>query len=260
MKHFSMSRLLLAAAVLLLAKGSVTAQMGGGMGAGMGPGFNAAMAKLFGENNAFTAKTEVRILDQSEKEMMTMTADFYMLDNKFRMEMDMSAMKSAQMPAEAMAQMKQMGMDRIQVITRPDKKISYLIYPGLLAYAEMAMPKEEAQMADKEFKIQKTEQGKETIDGHPCVKNKVTMTDPDGKAIESLVWSATDMKDFPIQMQIKTPAQGQEATVVMKYKDVKLGKPDAKLFDPPAGYARHENIMSLMQVGMQKGMGGQGPK
>jgi len=40
---------------------------------------------------------------------------------------------------EAAAQMKAMGMDKMIAISRPDKKVTYLVYPGLNAYLEMPL-------------------------------------------------------------------------------------------------------------------------
>jgi hypothetical protein len=153
--------------------------------------------------------------------------------------------------------MKQMGMDRISNIIRPDRKRVYLIYPGLRAYVDMAMPAQEAAEMDKDYKIDTTPVGKETVEGHPCVKNRVVMTDDSGNKREGFTWTATDLKDFPVKMQIEGGARGD--TFVMTYRDIKLARPDASLFDPPSGLARHENLQSLMQSVMQKMMGGQAP-
>jgi hypothetical protein len=42
----------------------------------------------------------------------------------------------------------------------------------------------------------------------------------------------------------------------MLFKDVKLAKPDASLFDPPAGYKHYDNLQQMMQQEMMKRMGG----
>ena len=68
-----------------------------------------------------------------------------------------------------------------------------------------------------------TELAKETVDGHPCVKNKVTVTSDKGVKLESTVWNATDLKDFPIRMQYLE--EGRTATLT--FSDVKLAKQQA---------------------------------
>ena len=42
----------------------------------------------------------------------------------------------------------------------------------------------------------------------------------------------------------------------MLFKDVKLDRPDAAQFDPPAGFKKYDNTMALMQQEMMKRMGG----
>jgi hypothetical protein len=75
------------------------------------------------------------------------------------------------------------------------------------------------------------------------------VTDNQGKKYESLVWNATDMKNFPVK--IETTDQGH--TTTMLFKDVKFSKPDAALFQPPADFKKYDDQMSLMMEGM-KGM------
>jgi hypothetical protein len=82
----------------------------------------------------------------------------------------------------------------------------------------------------------------------------VLVTDDKGQKAEAIVWNATDLKEFPVQMQMND----KEATVVMRYKEIKLARPDAKQFEAPAGYSKHSDMMQLMQVAAQKMAGGAG--
>ena len=92
----------------------------GGPG-GPNSGMNPAMLKMFGDVKAFSAKAEMRVSQADKKEMMSGTIDFAMLENKTRMEMDLTQMKSAQIRPDFVAQLKQMGMDIN--IARLDKNI-----------------------------------------------------------------------------------------------------------------------------------------
>jgi hypothetical protein len=143
-------------------------------------------------------------------------------------------------------------MDRMIAISRPDTKTAFVIYPGLEAYAAMPMDDTSATAPDSAFKIKTTELGKETIDGHPCVKNKTIVTDEQGTNHESTVWNATDLKNFPVK--IETSEQGNQVTMV--FKDVKLAKPDAKQFEPPASFKKYDDMRAMMQAEMMKRMGG----
>lgn len=216
------------------------------------PWVSAAFTKFFGDVTAFSSTAEMRLKSKSGADAITMTMDFALLDGKVRTETDLGLMKSKDMPAEAGAMMKQMGMDKMVNIVRPDRKAMYLIYPGLRAYTEKPLPKAEVEASQSKAKVEKEKLGKETVDGHLCEKMKVVLTGDDGKKQEALVWQATDLKDFPIQMEM---SEG-ESTMVMLHRDVKLAKPEAQLFEAPADFAKHASMEAMMQGAMMKMMGG----
>jgi hypothetical protein len=168
--------------------------------------------------------------------------------------MDMTKIKGGKIPPGAAEQMKEMGMSSLVVISRPDKKLNYMIYSGLQAYTENEAKDAESTDEASKYKVETTELGKETLDGHPCVKNKFIVTDDKGKTHESLVWNATDLKKFPIK--IETAEDGQKIT--LHFSDIKLAKPDDSLFAPPAGFTKYDNMMALMQQEMMKRLGGAG--
>lgn len=217
------------------------------------------LGKIFGKNTAFTANAHVTMKAPSGKEMPAMEFQYAMLDGKVRTEMDMTKMHSANMPPDAMASMKQMGMDRTVHIFLPDKKIAYMIYPSMKAYCEMNPAQTTGQKEGKEPKIETTDLGKETIDGHPCVKSKVVVTSEDGHKFESLVWKATDLKDFPIQTQMTTE---DGTTVTTKFADINQSKPSASMFEPPSDFKRYASVQELMMSNMQRMMppGGMPPR
>ena len=205
-------------------------------------GVNAAMVKLFGGNTSFTARAEFHVLDPHQKEIDLMPVSYSMLDGSTRMDIDMNQVKSADVPAAAMSTLKQLGMDQTVVITRPDKKLIYSIYPRAKAYAEIAMNKDEKAALDVNFKIEKTPLGKETVDGHECQKDKVDFTGDKGQKLEATVWSAGDLNNFPIQMQM---AADPTANMLIKFRDVKLVRPDAKQFEPPSGMTKYDSAEAL---------------
>ena len=231
----------------VLAGSSTLAQSPGGA-----PGMGAAMVQLFGENTSFTAKANTDIKGAEGPGNAQMIMDFTMLEGKTRVEIDLTTMKADKFPPGAADQLKKMGMEKVVSISRPDKKINVVVYPGLEAYAEIPMEQTEISAVEGKSKFEKTSIGKETIDGHACNKNKATITDPDGKKHESILWNATDLKDFPVQLQM---TEGT-ATVLIKFTDVKLVKPDAKLFEAPAAFKKYTGIQEMMQAEMMKRMGG----
>lgn len=222
---------------------------GPGAGAGGPPQFSGAMTKLFGENKAFTANAEMEM--KTPNGAMTMPGKLAFLDGKSRFEMDTTKIKGAQIPPQAAEQMKQMGMAEIISISRPDKKETYIVYPGLKSYAAVPADGENGGKADAtatKDDLKKTELGKETIDGHPTTKYKVVMKDDQGKEHESTIWTASDLKDFPIK--IETINEGMPSTIT--FKDVKFDKPEESLFNPPAEFQRYTDMNTMMQEQMMK--------
>ena len=152
------------------------------------------------------------------------------------------------MPPGVGAQMKALGMEKVVSISRPDKKASYIVYPGLQSYLELPMQDSKTENDPEDFKVETAELGKETVENHPCVKNKTIVTDKAGQNHESTVWNATDLKNFPIKIQ--TLEGG--ATVTMLFKDLKLSEPDSRQFDTPSNFKKYDDMMTMMQQGMKK--------
>ena len=242
----------LTAAVLLFRVVGVQAQVG----AATPPGWTSAFPKLFGETKSFSSRADMRVLDKAGKESVSMAMGFAMLDGQIRMEIDIAQIKSSQMPPDAVAGMKQIGMDRTVAIITPQKKSMTIIYPVLQAYLEMPLP-DQTTIPENEIKLEKTKLGTETIDGHPCVKYKVVISDSKGQRNEGIVWSATDLKEFPIQMQMQDRDSG--GSMMTRFRDVKIARPDAKGFEASPGFKKYSDPMQLMQVATQRSNAGAKP-
>lgn len=217
-----------------------------------GPQFGGDMGKIFGEHKFFSAELEFHMNPSNATGEVTMPGRIAYLEGKSRFEMDMTQMKSAQMPPGA--QMKQMGMDKMVAIGRPDKKINYIVYPGMQSYVENPIRDKDALKPDSDYTLEVTKVGRETINGHACEKNKVVSTDKEGKTHESTVWNATDLKSFPIKIE----SFEQSSTNIMLFKDVKFTKPEAGQFEPPAEFTKYDNLMTMMREQMMKQMGAEG--
>jgi hypothetical protein len=215
-------------------------------------GVNAALTQLFGDVGAFSAKANVQVLGKDQKEKITTPMDFALLDNKLRVEVDTTQIRGPDMPAGAAASMKQFGLDRVVSVIRPDKKATFIIFPGIKSFVNTPMPKEEVAAYQKKPRLNKVALGKETLDGHPCVKNRVLVSNDKGVKSESTVWNATDLKDFPIQIMTKE----KDDTIIIRYRQVQFTKPEVKSFDAPAGYKEYADVQDLMQGVMAKMTGG----
>jgi hypothetical protein len=249
---------MLAALILGLTFLPVQAQQVGGVSPNA-PQFSAGFAKLFGEHKAFSAVVRNEITQNGEPGTITMPCRMTFLDGKSRLDIDLTQSKGAQIPAEMTAQLKTMGMAQLTLIALPAKDRVLLIYPGLKAYAEMPASDAKEVKDDSKIKVAATELGKETVEGHPCVKNKVTITDAAGKASQAIVWNASDLKKFPVRID----TADESAKNKMIFTQVKFERPDARLFEAPAGYKRYPSADAMMQEVMDKLMksiGGAGAK
>jgi hypothetical protein len=215
-----------------------------------GSQFDGAMSKLFGDNSAFTAAIETQMKPKTG-DLITMPGKISFDSGKARFEVNLSDAKGIKMPPNAAAQMKSMGLDQMVTISQPKENSVSIIYPGLESYVQTALPKRSAATNDT-FKVATTEVGKETVDGHPCVQNKVVVIDDKGATNEFTVWNATDLKKFPVK--IFRLEQGAEIT--MRFKDVSLTKPAASAFEVPSGYTKYSSLQTMMQTEMMKKMGG----
>lgn len=230
-------------ATLLTAFGAYAQMPGGSM--------TSALTKLFGDINAFSAKAEVQVLDDSQREISNVPMDFALLDKRIRVDIDQSQTKSRSMPAGTAETLKQMGMSRVVSILCPDKKEAYVFYPDQKVMMTLPLPNEESDAA-KTPKTTKTALGKETVNGHSCVKNKVMITFAQGEPLEAITWNASDLKDFPVQIQTKE----KENTSFIRFTQVQFSKPDSSLFQPPTGFAKYNDAQELMQAVMKKAMEG----
>lgn len=214
------------------------------------PGLNAAMPKLFGSNTNFIARVEAHVFDKNNQETTTMPMGFAMYGSRIRVDVNMTHIKSRDLPPEVISQMKQMGMDQMTTILLPDQKQIITIYPGLKSYALTPMEKEEVDATSKNFQMAKSRLGKETVDGHPSDKYDVILTDNKGGKQHAITWEATDLHNFPVQIQLTE----DNATVIMRFKDVKLGRPEENAFKAPKGMSMFDSVNALMSDAITKKM------
>ena len=243
-------RLFVLAAAGGLVGGSAQAQMPGGSPAGI----NAALAQLFGKNNSFTAQAAMRVLGPDQKELASGPLEFAMLNGNVRVDVDIAKLKSDQIPAAAAASLKQMGMERIASVFRADKKAMYLIYPSVEAAVDTPLSKEDTASLASPPKLTFTELGKEVLDGVAVTKNKVAYTDAKGASHTAFTWTAASLKGFPLQLQ--TEENGN--VLILRFSNVKLSKPEAKLFDIPSGYTKYADMQAMTMGIMKKMMNGGG--
>ncbi len=97
------------------------------------------------------------------------------------------------------------------------------------------------------YKVETVTGGKETMDGHACQIEDVTISGPDlQKPLKLRLWEADDLKGFPIRID-SIRANGHNRT--LRYKNVVLGPQDRTLFlhpkscQPPIGGNRKSVVV-----------------
>jgi len=226
------------------------AQFGSSSGSA-GPHFDRATTVLFGTNQTFSAKMDFETT-LGANDTATVPGKIVFDTGKSRFEMNISEMVSSSLPPNAADQMKAMGMETMIAISRPDLKQALLIYPGLKSYAETAATDASADSSNDDYKMTATEAGKETVDGHKCIKNNVVVTDKAGAKHESTVWNATDLNNFPVK--ILSTENGKSVTMI--FKNVSFAKPAASNFDTPSGYTKYNDVQTMLSTEVMKRMGG----
>lgn len=212
---------------------------------GAGPG-NIAFLRIFDQHKAFSATADMNITEAGQKDSMSVTFALALSDVNVRFEVDLANAKGSMISPEVVTQMKAAGMDRVISIMRMDKKRLYIIYPGLKSYADVAIPDQSAQSLGKSLKADRKPVGKEKVGQHSCTKVALTITDDKGRKQPITSWEASDLKGFPVQAQMTENGQN----ILVKMRDVKLTRPEAKLFEPPAGYKKYNDIQALMAAAM----------
>lgn len=212
------------------------------------PGLTAALVRLLDGIPAFTAHLDLRQTDAKGVETLNAPMKFSFLNSKMRGEIDIAKLKAKEMPALAGSAAKSVGMETVVMLLRPDLHESQQYYPTFQACVYAPIGDDELVPLKKPVKLVKTPVAREPVDGHPCVKSKVTITDADGVRYAADVWFASDLKSFPL----KVKAVDGGGSLELHFTDVKLEKPDAKTFDLPSGTAKYDDPADLSQAVLKK--------
>jgi hypothetical protein len=232
-----MRRLFWGLALLVAGAVSAFAQFDGSGSTGV----SASLIRLFGTNNTFTAQAEVQVLGKDNKEIIGTPMTFTLSGNKIRAEVDLTRMRNKLQP-DAIAQMKPLGLDSVISIIRPETRTNLIIFPKLRAYVKLDMPPNEAEAFLRKAKIERTTLKKEKMEGYSCVKQRVVITDDDGHKSEATVWTASELRGFPVCVA----TQEKEGTVTVRFRKVQFLAVPVTQFEPPAGYGEYADMQVLM--------------
>lgn len=141
------------------------------------------------------------------------------------------------------------GGDKMIMITRHDKKVSWTLMPADKMYMEMSLAQASAQAKDdtSKYKIEQTEVGSETVNGVDTTKSKIIMTGPKGEKMGGFMWVTRD--NIVVKMDAIAIDKKDKHRFKTELTNLKVGKQDPKLFEVPAGYEK----MSMPSFGDMMG-------
>ena len=210
------------------------------------PGTDPLLLSIFKEVKGFSSPATITI--KRGNDTMNGDVDFAYSDGKVRIGLDMTKFKGEAMAAETINILKQIGMDNVVSIAGTSSNANYIIYPSLKSYVEVSY--KEGAADEKKMKFEKTDLGEESVAKQKCKKNKIVATDTTGNKQEAIVWNATGMKNFPLQIKMKD----NENEVTLLFKNPKIETPSADLFKVPEGYKKYGSVEELMKSAVEKAM------
>ncbi len=83
--------------------------------------------------------------------------------------------------------------------------------------------------AAENAQIERASAGSDTVDGHACRVENLTVTPQNGEPTKMKVWEAQDLKGFPVKVEL----QSSHGPVTVEYRNVSFNQPDASIFVHP---------------------------
>jgi hypothetical protein len=83
---------------------------------------------------------------------------------------------------------------------------------------------------------------RETIEGHACAAEEVTIATSDGAVLAARVWRAEDLKGVPLRIVV----EGVTNALTLRLSQVRFEAVSQGLFSPPDGFSRYETAESMM--------------
>jgi hypothetical protein len=212
------------------------------------PKMKAFFSKILSDTPEFSADAVVGLFNTNGSMQLKIPISFALTDERMRQEIDVMGIS---FPVEWREAMQKAHMDKIVVITQTDSKKVYLAFPGIQAYEEYTIPDavlyEMTRRVDT-ANVKKKEYGQEVIENHLCVQETLLVTETNRPGEIAILRCATDLKNFPIRMDILTPT----STTRFAFENVQIKKQDPALFEVPANYMAFTNSADIMRYAKQK--------
>ena len=207
------------------------------------PRLNAAVRKLLGPTHSFSAQIQAQGHDDQGRTGGT-SGRLYLHNGCTSFLFQLSNVHDSDIPPAILAQMQGLGINDVALINRPDRRMMYLVFPGLQSCVRVPYkPEATLSASPTDFKLSIVKEREEIVGGHRCQRNKVVLTDKQGEAHAATLWNAEDLRNFPVRIHY---AEGGNV-IDMDFFDISLAAPDSSLFEVPAGYSIYDSLPMMLQ-------------
>lgn len=218
---------------------------------GQGGGVNAALARLYADAPPFTADCTMTVTPTSTAAGMKpviVPMKFLARDGRLRLDVDVTRLQGAEMPAEQLATLRKMGMAKVNSVIFADARRMLVSYPDLKASAYLELPPES--MPDPAtLRVEARPDGEERVAGEAATREQVTITGPDGTALTGTVWRSARLGNLPVRLLMNDT----DGVVTVELKAVRLQPaPGPEEFGPPAGFREYASLQELTRAAMQR--------
>jgi hypothetical protein len=218
------------------------------------PWVAAALSEFISDSRSFVARAELQLPAEEGRKALTLPFGVAMDDGRMRWDLRLADISPELVAAEFINPLKQAGWERIQMFYHP-QAATRLVVPAEKAYVEFAQStngpsKLENDSALKLGKMEKKLIASETVDGHPCKKYRLTSKEG-AQVEEAFLWEATDLQGLPIKLQVRSAGQ----LYGFQFRQIRMGKPDPKVFGIPADYRKANTAQELLAGAMLRSLG-----
>jgi hypothetical protein len=217
------------------------------------PFFAAALTPILAESRDFTARAQWIFFANAAEGRVVTPMTLATSRGRMRWELNLEDSPREQFLPGAVATLKRMKMERITLYLQTGRAVQ-VAFPGAESVVALPLPKDQAVTAkadDKAAQLAQTAIARETLDGHPCVKFRLTVPVDKKSSEEAFVWRATDLGNFPLRIEIRF---GDESHV-LRFGTPNFVKLDDRHFAPPGHFTRHPDLESLLQSSLLRGLG-----
>lgn len=212
-------------------------------------GIKSVISKFTENTPQFTAVFHFQVLDTTSVPRLQMMMAMTMAEKDMRADVFVTALP--QIPPEQRALMKSLQMDRIVLLTRINEKKSYIVFPEIQAYQEFPINDDtlkETARRSTAVRLQKTEVGQETVNGHACTKTLVEITETNRTSENAIIWIAPELKEFPVRIAVRKG----NLLDVFEFKNVQLTSPSPTVFEIPTNYTRLKDTADVLRIAKER--------